>query len=198
MLNRKLKALDRIEGVWADCEECPLSMGRNRIVYWRGSPEARLVAIGEGPGRDEDERGIPFVGDAGKTLDGLLSEAGLSVVDDIFITNVVGCRPPNNRQPTFDEMKSCQERLESMLWVVSPRCLLLMGGTAARLTGVQKVGQWRGSETTTEMILLGKKLVRYKTVVTWHPSYLNRKGGDAQIREQMIHDIKLAFNLAME
>lgn len=111
------------------CRRCRLCEGRAHAVPGEGNPQARLMFIGEGPGAQEDQTGRPFVGAAGQLLDRLLSGVGLSR-DEVFIANVVKCRPPGNRVPQDDEALACQEWLMAQIAVVQPEIIGLLGGTA--------------------------------------------------------------------
>lgn len=125
---------DSIDSIAAEvrrCTRCPLSGGRTNAVPGDGPPEPRVVLIGEGPGRNEDLQGRPFVGAAGKQLDGLLSAAGLRR-EEVFITNVVKCRPPENRRPTGGESDACAPYLERQLALLRPRVVVLLGDTALK------------------------------------------------------------------
>jgi DNA polymerase len=113
------------------CKKCPLSIARTNAVPGEGPPDARVVLIGEGPGRNEDMQGRPFVGAAGKQLEALLSDAGLSR-GDVYITNVVKCRPPENRRPTGAEADACGIYLERQLRLVRPKLVVLLGDTALK------------------------------------------------------------------
>jgi uracil-DNA glycosylase len=195
MVTRK-EVLDKIFSIWDDCKACELCYNRQQVVFWRGDHNAKLVLIGEAPGADEDEQGDPFVGKAGRELNRLLELAGLDVEKDIFISNIVGCRPPGNRKPTLTEMKACRPRLDAILWAIQPRALLLMGATAASLAGIREITKWRGSKSKVEIDLLKSKITTYNAIATFHPSYLLRSGGDAKIEHQMVGDIKKAWSLA--
>jgi uracil-DNA glycosylase len=113
------------------CTKCPLSLNRTNAVPGEGPPDAAVVIIGEGPGRNEDLQGRPFVGAAGKQLDGLLREAGL-VRDDVYITNVVKCRPPENRRPTEAEAEACHPYLERQIGLLRPTVVVLLGDSALK------------------------------------------------------------------
>jgi uracil-DNA glycosylase len=113
------------------CTKCPLSLNRTSAVPGEGPPDAAVVIIGEGPGRNEDLQGRPFVGAAGKQLDGLLREAGL-VRDDVYITNVVKCRPPENRRPTEAEAEACRPYLERQIALLRPTVVVLLGDSALK------------------------------------------------------------------
>ncbi len=113
------------------CKKCPLSLARTNAVPGEGPPDASVVLIGEGPGRNEDLQGRPFVGAAGKQLEALLRDAGLSR-GDVYITNVVKCRPPENRRPTGAEADACSAYLERQLRLVRPRLVVLLGDSALK------------------------------------------------------------------
>jgi len=113
------------------CTKCPLSLNRTNAVPGEGPPDAAVVIIGEGPGRNEDLQGRPFVGAAGKQLDGLLKDAGL-VRDDVYITNVVKCRPPENRRPTDAEAEACHPYLERQIQLLRPTVIVLLGDSALK------------------------------------------------------------------
>ncbi len=113
------------------CVNCPLHLTKTVAVPGEGPPHARVFVIGEGPGKSEDRQGRPFVGKAGKQLESLLSEAGLRR-DEVYITNIVKCRPPDNRRPTGFEAEACHPFLDRQLALVRPRVVVLLGGTALK------------------------------------------------------------------
>jgi uracil-DNA glycosylase family 4 len=169
----KLAAGDRaaaLEGIRADigeCTRCPLAYaGRRNIVFGDGDPNARLMFVGEGPGADEDESGLPFVGKAGQLLNNMIAAMGLNR-EQVYIANIVKCRPPGNRTPEFVEATTCSQFLARQIDVVRPEVIVALGATAATyLLGVKQPlatlrGQWfsvRGS----------------KVAVTYHPAFLLR------------------------
>ena len=114
------------------CKDCPLYLHATQGVPGDGPPDARIVFIGEAPGRTEDEQGRPFVGRAGQLLDDLLGRAGLKRAD-VYITNVVKHRPPDNRPPKTSEIKACQKHLEQELIALKPKLIVLLGGTAKKI-----------------------------------------------------------------
>lgn len=114
----------------ASCELCGLHTGRTHSVFSDGNSEARIMLIGEGPGQREDETGKPFVGKAGQLLDKILASAGFDRHSNIYIANVVKCRPPGNRTPTVEEMQACFPYLEEQISLLQPRILILAGATA--------------------------------------------------------------------
>ena len=193
----KIRALDEIISSWDGCKKCELHLERKNIVWWRGSPDAKIFAIGEGPGSEEDKLGVPFVGRAGRSLDQLFIWAGLKHEEDVFVANIVGCRPPNNRVPTTEEAKACRSRLVAMIQVVQPKVLLLMGATASRrMAGITAITRWCGCPTDVEILAPNGQILEYIAIPTFHPSYLNRMGGNNEIKEQMLKDIKKAMELA--
>ena len=113
------------------CTKCPLSATRSHAVPGEGPPDAEVVVVGEGPGRNEDEQGRPFVGAAGKQLEGFLSLAGLRR-EEVYITNIVKCRPPENRRPTAAEAGSCHPYLERQLRLIRPKVVVLLGDSALK------------------------------------------------------------------
>jgi uracil-DNA glycosylase len=113
------------------CTLCPLSASRTNAVPGEGPPDAKVMLVGEGPGRNEDLQGRPFVGAAGKGLDSLLAEAGLKR-EEVFICNVVKCRPPENRRPTTEEVEACAPYLDRQIALIRPRIIVLLGDTALK------------------------------------------------------------------
>jgi len=150
----------------ADCQKCKLCEGRTNTVPGEGSATARLVVIGEGPGRTEDETGRPFVGRAGELLTKILEAIQLPR-DQVFICNIVKCRPPENRLPQYDEIAACLPFLYRQIELVKPKVILAMGGTAAQslLSTKQSLGSLRN------------QIHRFRgipVVVTYHPAALLR------------------------
>ncbi len=124
-------SLAELEAVAAGCRRCPLRAGARQVVFGEGDPHAGLMLVGEGPGATEDELGRPFVGRAGELLDRILAAAGFRR-GEVYITNVVMCRPPGNRVPTDAEMAACLPYLWAKIGLVRPRVLVCLGSTAAR------------------------------------------------------------------
>jgi DNA polymerase len=159
-------SLERIREDIGDCKRCRLCERRNKIVFGVGNAKAELVFIGEGPGHDEDIQGEPFVGRAGKLLTEMIKAMGLQR-SDVYIANVVKCRPPENRMPEKDEVATCSPFLLRQLEVIKPKVIVCLGNVAAQnLLGTNKSishfrGQWfdfRGSQL----------------IATYHPAYLLR------------------------
>jgi DNA polymerase len=155
----------RVEVV-GDCTRCKLHAGRTQVVFGVGDPDARLMFIGEGPGRDEDRQGEPFVGRAGQLLTRIIEAIGLRR-EEVYIANVVKCRPPENRNPEPDEVAACRGFLESQIDLVRPEVIVLLGKVAAQVL----------LELTTPISRIRGRFVRVRGVeamATWHPAYLLR------------------------
>jgi DNA polymerase len=154
------------EDIGPDCTRCKLHKGRNKIVFGDGSPKAELVFIGEGPGADEDIQGLPFVGRAGKLLTQMIEAMGLQR-KDVYICNVVKCRPPQNRAPEPDEVETCSPYLLRQIDVINPKVLVCLGAVAAKtlLETNRGITQYRGQWLEWR----GRKLM-----ATYHPAYLLR------------------------
>ncbi|HTS27163.1 MAG TPA: uracil-DNA glycosylase [Bryobacteraceae bacterium] len=155
-----------------DCRRCRLHEGRNKLVFGVGNEHSPLVFVGEGPGADEDEQGIPFVGRAGQLLTQMIENTakkeGIPLLrEQVYICNVVKCRPPGNRTPEADEMEICGQFLYRQLLAIRPKAICALGGTAARaLTGHK--------EGVTKMRGKWFKWNEIPVIVTYHPSFLLR------------------------
>ena len=158
--------LPKIREEIGDCTRCKLHKGRNQIVFGDGNPTARLVFVGEGPGADEDLQGLPFVGRAGKLLTQMIEAMGLQR-KDVYICNVVKCRPPENRTPEPDEVQTCSPYLIRQIDVINPKVLVCLGAVAAKtlLETNRGITQFRGQWLEWR----GRKLM-----ATYHPAYLLR------------------------
>jgi uracil-DNA glycosylase family 4 len=158
--------LEQLRNEIGDCTRCRLAQTRTHLVFGEGSAHARLVFVGEGPGRDEDLSGRPFVGAAGQLLDKIIAAIGLKR-DEVYICNVVKCRPPNNRTPREDECDICGSFVKKQLAIIHPEVVVPLGGTAAKfLLGVDRpVGSLRGNF---------HKIDDLSFMPTYHPSYLLR------------------------
>jgi DNA polymerase len=165
-------SLEKIIEDIGDCRRCRLHEGRQKIVFGSGNPKSPLVFVGEGPGADEDEQGLPFVGRAGQLLtqmiEGTARKEGIPLErKDVYICNVVKCRPPDNRTPLPDEMEICGQFLFRQLSAIRPKAICALGTTAARALlgtkdGVTRLrGRWH-------------KWRDIPVMVTYHPSYLLR------------------------
>ena len=149
-----------------DCTRCKLHRGRTKLVFGDGNPKAELVFVGEGPGRDEDAQGLPFVGRAGKLLTQMIEAMGLQR-KDVYICNVVKCRPPENRTPEKDEVETCSPFLVRQLDAIGPKVIVCLGSVAAQtlLETNRGISHFRGQW----LDFRGKKLL-----ATYHPAYLLR------------------------
>jgi uracil-DNA glycosylase len=149
-----------------DCTRCRLSKGRNKIVFGTGSADADIMFVGEGPGADEDEQGLPFVGRAGQLLNNMINAMGLKR-EDVYIANVVKCRPPGNRTPERDECDTCSPFLMQQIEVVKPKIIVALGAVAAKnlLAMNDSMANLRGRIYDFK---------NTKLAVTYHPAYLLR------------------------
>ena len=166
----QVKSLDDLYSTIRQFDAGALGDGARQAVICRGNPDAKLMIIGEAPGREEDREGKPFIGRAGQLLDRMLAAIALSE-DDVYITNVVNWRPPKNRNPSPDEIEMCRPLLEKHIELVQPRALLLVGGismtTLTGLTGIMKNhGQWQN------VSILGQD---YPALPLYHPAFLLRR-----------------------
>jgi DNA polymerase len=158
--------LDDHRAAICECTQCPLGHTRTNFVYGVGNPHAKIMFVGEAPGRDEDEQGEPFVGRAGKLLDKILAAMNLTR-DDVYIANILKCRPPQNRDPQPDEMKACMPYLKEQIRIIQPQFLCALGRIAAQglLETTTPLGKLRGKWHRFEGIPL---------IVTYHPAALLR------------------------
>jgi len=122
---------EELENACNNCTKCKLCSNRHNVVIGTGNKNARIMFIGEGPGADEDIQGLPFVGKAGKLMDKAFQGVGIKR-EEVYIANIVKCRPPNNRNPEKDEAKSCREYLESQIKLVNPEIIVLLGSVALK------------------------------------------------------------------
>lgn len=163
-------SLKALQDVCAGCKKCGLADTRTQTVFADGVPNARLMVVGEAPGANEDEQGLPFVGRAGQLLDLLLETIGYSRKDSVYICNVIKCRPPANRNPTREEISSCTPYLQKQIGLVQPHAILAVGTFAGQfLSGKEEpLGQLRKDVHTYEGV---------PVVVTYHPAALLRNSG---------------------
>ena len=175
-------ALQQLRAEIGDCTRCKLHQGRNKLVFGDGDPAARLMFVGEGPGADEDAQGIPFVGRGGQLLNNMIAAMGLRR-EEVYIANVVKCRPPGNRTPEADEGATCSPFLMRQIQIVAPEVVVALGQTAVTwLTGQKRpLNAWRGALHS----VLGAKLI-----VTFHPAYLLR---DPNQKKFAWEDLQLAM-----
>ena len=178
----RVAALQMIRDEIGDCTRCALHKGRNKIVFADGDANARLMFVGEGPGADEDAQGLPFVGRAGQLLNNMIAAMGLKR-EQVYIANVVKCRPPGNRTPEPDEANTCTPFLFRQIDVVRPQVLVALGATAATyllghrqpLAGLRgRVHAFRGMQL----------------IVTYHPAFLLR---DPRQKKEAWADLQIAM-----
>jgi uracil-DNA glycosylase len=176
-----VQTLAEVRDVAMSCTKCPLASGRTQVVFGVGNPEADLMFVGEGPGRDEDLAGEPFVGRSGKLLDKLMvQEIGIDR-SSCYIANVVKCRPPNNRDPLPDEIEACRPWLEAQLELIDPTVVVTLGNFATRLL----LGT---TERITEVRGRSYPYRRGHLVPTYHPAFALRGGGEivAEMRADLV------------
>jgi DNA polymerase len=178
----RVSALQIIREDIGECTRCALHKGRNNLVFADGDPNARLMFVGEGPGADEDAQGLPFVGRAGQLLNNMITAMGLKR-EEVYIANVVKCRPPGNRTPEPEEANTCSPFLFRQIDVVRPEVLVALGATAATyllgqrqpLAGLRgRVHAFRGT----------------KLIVTYHPAFLLR---DPRQKKEAWADLQIAM-----
>lgn len=179
------RPLDEIRRELGDCQRCKLCSGRNTIVFGSGNPRAELVFVGEGPGEDEDRQGVPFVGKAGQLLTKMI-EAMKFTRDDVYICNVVKCRPPNNRNPEPDEIEACEPFLKAQLASLQPKVIVALGKFAAQTllrdtTAITRLrGQWREYQGIPLM-------------PTFHPAYLLRQPDEKRVAWMDLQEVMKRF-----
>ena len=183
-------SLAELEALVAGFEGCVLKRTAKNLCFARGSAEARLMLIGEAPGRDEDLQGKPFVGRAGKLLDRMLASIGLSE-EQVYITNTVYWRPPGNRTPTPEEIEACAPFLARQIELIDPAVLVLLGGAAAKSIigtseGIMRLrGKWLSYDCAGRAV---------PTLATLHPAYLLRSPGDKRLAWRDMLMVKQALN----
>lgn len=178
---RERETLEQIREDLGDCRRCKLWQGRKNIVFGSGNPKAELVFVGEGPGAEEDEQGLPFVGRAGQLLTDMI-EKGLKIPrPEVYICNIVKCRPPGNRKPERDEVAACREFVERQIESIRPRMICALGATAAEtlLETRESMGRLRGRWHEFRGI---------PVMVTYHPAFLLR---DPSRKAETWADLKL-------
>jgi len=176
--------LGAIRAFIGDCQRCKLAKGRKNIVFGQGNPRAKLMFVGEAPGGDEDEQGLAFVGKAGQLLTKIIEAIGLTR-EDVFIANVIKCRPPQNRNPEPDEIESCQPFLERQIEAIRPQVLV----------GLGKFGAHWLLKTAEPITRLRGRLGSYgdiKVMPTYHPAYLLR---NPSAKKEVWEDMKVVRSL---
>jgi DNA polymerase len=174
------------------CKKCELYKAKTNYVFSRGNPESKIMIVGEAPGHDEDIAGKPFVGLSGKLLDRAIIDSGFNPEQDIYVCNIVKCRPPGNRKPTPEESDNCIDYLEEQINLIDPKVIITLGNTATEnlintTFGVTKIH--------------GKSFKRKnaKVIPMYHSSFILRNGGStSNMYQEFLTDIKLAFSIANE
>ncbi len=180
---RTKQTLEEIRDELGECTRCKLHGGRTNIVFGEGNPKAKLVFVGEGPGRDEDIQGRPFVGRAGKLLTKIIAAMGLTR-EDVYICNVVKCRPPDNRNPEADEVAACEPFLLKQIRTISPEVIVCLGSVATSL--LLKLKSPRMADMRGQFHEYGNS----KLMITYHPAALLRNPG---FRKPLWEDIQLVM-----
>ncbi len=164
---KNFRNIKEIHSACRKCKSCNLSTTRNNVVVAKGNPEAKMFIIGEAPGEKEDITGFPFVGRAGKMLDAVLESVDIDPLNDCYITNIVKCRPPENRRPSSSEIKSCISWLDTQIEYLKPAIVILAGSTAVEgYLGIKEpITKIRGSWVV-------KNGVKFMPI--FHPAYLLR------------------------
>lgn len=174
--------LKELRALMGDCKRCKLASGRTNLVFGVGNPNAELMFAGEGPGHDEDKQGYPFVGRAGKLLDKIIEAMGLTR-KDVYIGNVIKCRPPNNRNPEPDEIEACMPFLKRQIEIIAPKIIVCLGTFAAQslLRTDEKISRLRGKIHEIDGI---------KIIPTYHPAFLLR---NPEMKKPVWEDMKLVM-----
>lgn len=189
---KNYSSLKKLNSKCVECTSCNLSETRKNVVVGKGNESAQVVIIGEGPGEQEDITGLPFVGRAGKMLDTALSSVDIDPLEDCYITNIVKCRPPNNRKPSAVESEACMPWLNEQINLLKPKIIILAGSTAVQsFLGIDEPiskirGQW-----------IEKDNIKYMPI--FHPSYLLRnpsknKGKPKWLTWQDLKKVKKELN----
>ena len=189
---KNYSSLKKLNSECVECTSCNLSETRKNVVVGKGNESAQVVIIGEGPGEQEDITGLPFVGRAGKMLDTALSSVDIDPLEDCYITNIVKCRPPNNRKPSAAESEACMPWLSEQVNLLKPKIIILAGSTAVQsFLGINEPiskirGQW-----------IEKDNIKYMPI--FHPSYLLRnpsknKGKPKWLTWQDLKKVKKELN----
>ena len=189
---KNYSSLKKLNSECVECTSCNLSKTRKNVVVGKGNESAQVVIIGEGPGEQEDITGLPFVGRAGKMLDTALSSVDIDPLKDCYITNIVKCRPPNNRKPSSVESEACMPWLNEQVNLLKPKIIILAGSTAVQsFLGINEPiskirGQW-----------IVKDNIKYMPI--FHPSYLLRnpsknKGKPKWLTWQDLKKVKKELN----
>lgn len=181
---------EQLKQEYSSCSKCPaLCQSRSQVVFGSGNPKAEVLFIGEAPGANEDEQGIPFCGMSGKVLNELLTSVGLSR-EDIFITNTILCRPENNRNPAKEEVENCRERLDALIAIMQPKVIVTIGNFATeRILGKKGITSLRG-----KVFEVGGR----KIVPVIHPANYLYSGRNPEMFKQMKKDFETIVSVIKE
>lgn len=182
-------SLTTLQNEVSECNKCMLASARDKVVFGSGNLDSKLMIIGEAPGKDEDLMGEPFVGRAGKLLDEILFSMGVTR-DDVYITNTVKCRPPQNRNPFHEEIESCSDYLNQQIQSINPSIIILLGKVAAnRMLGTDE------SMSELRQVIFNHQPSNTPMIVFYHPAYLLRSPLQ---KKQMWADIKFTLQYIKE
>ncbi len=187
-----MRTLEVIQAEVSACTKCELHATRTNTVFSRGNPTAAICFVGEAPGEDEDLQARPFVGRSGKLLDETLTKLGLNPETDIYVCNIIKCRPPGNRRPKDEEVNSCIDYLDGQLGLVAPKVIVALGSTStnsllpANTLGITKIhGRFF-------------KYGKIPLMPAYHPSYVLRNGGSGPVYEDFKKDLEAAIQKSKE
>ncbi|MCL2877710.1 MAG: uracil-DNA glycosylase [Acidobacteria bacterium] len=177
------EALETILGDMVNCKKCKLATTRTNLVFGSGNPHAELMFVGEAPGADEDAQGLPFVGRAGRLLTLIIESIGIRR-EDVYICNILKCRPPQNRDPEIDEIAACEGFLFRQIAAIQPKVIVALGSFGAQtlLRTTESIGKLRGRLTNYRGV---------KLIATYHPAYLLRSPME---KRKVWEDMRLARN----
>lgn len=189
-----LTAFDQLKQEYSHCQHClSLCQSRSQVVFGSGNPQAKVLFIGEAPGAEEDKQGIPFCGASGKILNELLASVGIAR-EDVFITNTILCRPPQNRNPAKEEVENCGDRLDRLIKIMKPRVIVTIGNFATeRILGKKGITSLRGKIFTPTFH--GQEITVVPVV---HPANLLYNGRSPEILAQMKLDFQVIAEVIRE
>jgi DNA polymerase len=176
------RSLEELRAAIGDCRRCKLWPGRTHLVFGVGNPKAKVMFVGEGPGRDEDLQGEPFVGRAGQLLTDIITKGMGLRREDVYIANVIKCRPPENRNPELDEVESCEPFLKKQIDLIRPKIIVALGKFAVQSLLKSKV-------PITRLRGVWQNYHGIKLMPTFHPAYLLRNPGDKKLVWQDIKKV---------
>ena len=168
------KTLEELRAAIGDCRRCKLWSGRTHLVFGVGNPKAKIMFVGEGPGRDEDLQGEPFVGRAGQLLTDIITKGMGLARADVYIANVIKCRPPENRNPEPDEIESCEPFLKKQIDLIRPKVIVALGKFAVQTL-------LKSKDPITRLRGVWHDYYGIKLMPTFHPAYLLRNPGDKKL-----------------